>query len=152
MVETLNRSTLLIRIVFKSDVPALAELADQLGYESKPEEIAERLSVIVELEDHEVFVAEVADVGVIGWVQVNAAHRLVSEPFAELGGLVVEQGWRGQGAGRLLLERAEAWARAKGLALMRVNSNTARVGVPAFYKSQGYKLIKTQNVFYKSLL
>lgn len=152
MTETSRKSALLIRVVFKSDVPGLAELADQLGYASKPEEIARRLNVLIELEDQKVFVAEAAETGVVGWVQVIEAHRLVSEPFAELGGLVVEQGWRGQGVGSLLLERAESWARARGLTLMRVNSNTARLGVPAFYESHGYKLIKTQNVFHKSLM
>jgi GNAT superfamily N-acetyltransferase len=152
MSETSKRSTLLIRVVFKSDVPALTELANQLGYASEPLEITSRLKALMELEDHEIFVAEVADVGVVGWVQVMEAHRLVSEPFAELGGLIVEQGWRGQGAGSLLLERAEGWARSRDLALIRVNSNTARQGVPAFYESQGYKLVKTQNVFQKFLM
>lgn len=152
MTETSKRVALLIRVVFKSDVLALVELSDQLGYASEPEKIADSLQAIMELENHKVFVAEAADAGVVGWVQVMEAHRLVSEPFAELGGLVVERGWRGQGAGSLLLERAESWARARGLTLMRVNSNTAREGVPAFYKNRGYKLIKTQNVFFKSLI
>lgn len=152
MSEPQKRTGLLIRIAFESDATALTELADQLGYPSKPEEIAGRLRTLMDLEDHEIFVAEAADVGVVGCVQVMAAHRLVSEPFAELGGLVVEQGWRWQGAGSLLLERAEGWARARGLTIMRVNSNTARQGVPEFYESQGYKLIKTQNVFHKTLM
>lgn len=152
MTETSRRSPLLIRVVFKSDVPALTELADQLGYASKHDEIESRLIALLELDDHEVFVAEAADAGVIGCVEVMEIHRLVSEPFAELGGLVVDQGWRGLRAGSLLLERAEGWARRRGLTLMRVNSNIARLGVPAFYESQGYKRIKTQNVFHKSLV
>lgn len=152
MSETPDVTNLLIRSVMKEDTLALARLADQLGYATKPEDMIERLEAIMELKDHQVYVAEAAGAGVVGWVHVMETHSLVSQPQAELGGLIVEQDWRGHGVGALLLERAEGWARAHEYVQMRVNSNTARQGVPAFYESQGYDLIKTQNVFYKSLM
>jgi GNAT superfamily N-acetyltransferase len=145
------RAEILIRKVVREDVPALTDLAEQLGYPTRPGEIAERLDHLMEQINHQVFVAQAPGGEVVGWIHVVGAYHLVLEPSAELGGLVVRGGWRNQGTGRLLLERAEEWARAWGYELMLVNSNTARQGVPGFYEHMGYELVKIQNVFYKSL-
>jgi GNAT superfamily N-acetyltransferase len=152
MDEEAGRRQNLIRNAVREDVAAIAELADQLGYPSQAAEAAECLEKLMELEDHAVFVAQADEAGVVGWVHVRGAYHLMMRPSAELGGLVVRDGWREQGIGRLLLEHAEAWARARGYARMRVNSNTARQGVPGFYEYLGYERIKTQNVFNKPLI
>jgi len=151
MDEDAGKKEILIRAACKDDVPALAELAEQLGYPTAPGEIAEWMEYLMWLEDHEVFVAEVPAVGVVGWVHVFASYRLIIAPSAEVGGLVVRDGWREQGVGRLLLEKAEGWALDNGLTRMRVNSNTLRQGVPGFYEHLGYERIKIQNVFNKSI-
>jgi GNAT superfamily N-acetyltransferase len=141
-----------VRTACKEDAPDLIELAEQLGYPTQPGEIAKRLEHLREREDHQVFVAVEEDRGLVGWVHVIGAYHLVFGPSAELGGLVVRDGWRERGIGRLLLERAEDWAGVHGYGVMRVNSNTARQDVPGFYEHLGYQRIKTQNVFYKSLI
>lgn len=140
-----------IRTARGDDIPALIELAEQLGYSTQPGEIAKRLEHLMDRMDHEVYVAEEIDIGVVGWVHVLGSYHLILEPSAELGGLVVRDGWRKRGIGRLLLEQAENWARAHGYGLMRVNSNTVRQEAPDFYEYLGYERVKTQNVFYKSL-
>jgi GNAT superfamily N-acetyltransferase len=152
MDEEAGKKHTLIRSAIREDVPAITELSAELGYPTQPEEVAVCLENLMALEDHEVFVAQVAEAGVVGWVHVSGAYHLMMRPNAELGGLVVRDGWREQGIGRLLLERAEAWARERGYARMRVNSNAARQGVPAFYEHLGYERIKMQNVFYKLLI
>ena len=98
-----------------------------------------------------VYVAAGADGAVVGWVHVFLAHRLVAEPFAEIGGLVVDESCRVYGVGRALMETAEAWAQERGYPQVRVRSNTIRVGAFAFYQRLGYQCIKTQNVFVKAL-
>lgn len=151
MDEDTGKTNILIRTATVDDVPAISELAAQLGYPTQPGEIVEWMEYLVWLEDHEVFVAEAPDAGVVGWVHVFASYRLIIDPGAELGGLVVRAGWQDQGIGRLLLEQAEKWARLHGFTRMRVSSNALRQGVPGFYEHLGYERIKIQNVFYKSL-
>lgn len=139
-----------IRQVTIDDAPVIAELAGQLGYPLEPAEATQRLSALQTDPQQCVLLAEQAGL-VTGWAHVFGAPRLIDPPFAELGGLVVRDGYRGQGAGAALVAAAEAWARQQGYAAMRVRSNIARERAPAFYTRQGYHLQKVQNVFYKEL-
>ncbi|MCK4726727.1 MAG: GNAT family N-acetyltransferase, partial [Anaerolineales bacterium] len=79
-------------------------------------------------------------------------HRLVVEPFAEIGGLVVIEEWRASGVGRALLKTAETWARDRVVSGMRVRSNIIREGAQRFYEHLGYNNVKTQKVFLKELV
>ncbi len=101
--------------------------------------------------DHGLFVAQAADGAVIGWVHVHARRLLVADPFADLGGLVVDAGHQGQGAGRALMAQAEAWALGKGYPTLWVRSNVTRAGAHRFYERIGYRLVKSQQVFQKRL-
>jgi hypothetical protein len=90
----MDRMNTFIRAVREEDVPALIELANQLGYPTQPGEIAERLAHLKTQKNHQVFVAEERGSGVVGWVHVIGAYHLIIEPSAELGGVVVQDGWR----------------------------------------------------------
>lgn len=57
--------------------------------------------------------------------------------------LFVEEGCRGQGLGRLLLEQAENLARQDGC--KRVLLNTYSFQAPGFYRRMGYELLAQQN-------
>ena len=63
----------------------------------------------------------------------------------------VANDFRGQGVGRVLVERAEGWAKARGLKSVYVRSNIVRKDAHAFYQKLGYKIIKTQSAFRKAL-
>jgi GNAT superfamily N-acetyltransferase len=134
----------------RDDAPALAGLAGALGYPTRPSELRERLEVLLGRETHAVLVAEEEGTAV-GWLHVFEEVSLVAPPRALIAGLVVDEGRRGTGIGRGLVERAEAWAAGRGLTSMRVRSRDGRGEAHAFYRQLGYELSKTQALFWKSL-
>jgi N-acetylglutamate synthase-like GNAT family acetyltransferase len=92
-----------IRKAEQSDAQQLAALSEQLGYPAATQQIEVRLAAIRDSEIQKVFVASLSDGMVIGWIDVFIALRLESDPFAEIGGFVVDEKYRGSGAGRALL-------------------------------------------------
>ena len=97
------------------------------------------------------FVAVIDGDAVIGWINLSEAHTLETEPRAEITGLVVDSNFRSAGAGRLLVERGEEWARQRGLRVIGVRSNIIRERTHMFYERLGYAMTKTQKVFRKTL-
>ena len=140
-----------VRAAALVDVHRLAVLCGQLGYPSTPEEVRQRLGQILQDEGEAVFVAEEVGGQVVGWVHVFGRQLLVVGCHAELGGLVVDEGHRSRGVGRLLMERAEAWALARGCEMVYVRSNAVREDAHRFYEGIGYDQIKTSRVFLKEL-
>jgi GNAT superfamily N-acetyltransferase len=137
-----------VRHAIASDAAALAALSTQLGYPAQPEETAERLSALA---DGALLVAE--DGGsVLGWIHVCGVRFFQSPPFAEIGGLVVDEAARGKGVGKLLLEAAVGWAAEQGYGKLRVRSNVVRKDARRFYEREGFQRVKTQAVFDRKLL
>ena len=114
------------------------------------EAVRGRTTEISRDEHHAIFVAE-TDGCVIGWVHVYLCPLLEVDLQAEIGGLVVDESWRSRGVGRLLLERAEQWAREHGVCKLIVRSNIVRERAHAFYERVGYVCFKTSRVFSKTL-
>jgi len=140
-----------LRTAGPDDANEIARLATQLGYPSSAERIRARIER-VEAEGLGRILAAVDERGTVcGWTHVFVAHRIESDAFAEIGGLVVDEGSRNRGIGRLLLEEAEKWAAAHGVAVLRVRSNMIRQDAHRFYERAGYSCIKTQGVFDKRL-
>jgi GNAT superfamily N-acetyltransferase len=146
----LNPSTFTVRAAQSADADVLARLALQLGYPSTGADLRERLGLLAGRADHEVFVAEGGG-GIVGWVHVLCEIHLESGEFAEIAGLVVDEGERGKGAGRMLLVAAEAWARGRGFASIRLRTNVVRAEAHRFYERAGYAVRKEQKVFMKGL-
>jgi len=71
--------------------------------------------------------------------------------YAEVGSLVVDQDQRGQGIGKALMDKAEAWARQCGITEVRLRSNVIRKEAHQFYEALGYERIKSQFTFRKAL-
>lgn len=132
------------------DADRVAALAAQLGYPSSLAQVATRLECLRRDDEHAVFVAERSAL-VVGWVHVFVKRLLESDPEAEIGGLVVDGNCRGAGAGKLLMERAEQWARARGLKSVYLRSNVIRKEAHAFYEKLRYRVVKTQTAFRKDL-
>ena len=88
---------------------------------------------------------------IVGWIHIFVRRGPVHEPYAEIGGMVVDGAQRGKGIGRGLLDEAESWAALRGCKAVRVRSNVVRDAAHGFYPSAGYETIKTQHVYRKLL-
>jgi GNAT superfamily N-acetyltransferase len=137
-----------VRHAIASDAAALAALSTQLGYPAQPEESSERLSA---LGAGALLVAE-EDGSVLGWIHVCGIRFFQSPPFAEIGGLVVDEAARGKGVGRLLVQAAVRWAAEQGYGKLRVRSNVVREDAHRFYEREGFQRVKNQAVFDRKLL
>jgi GNAT superfamily N-acetyltransferase len=133
------------------DAGRLAELCGQLGYPSSPQSLRRRLSGILPDEDQAVYVAQGPDGDVVGWVHVALRPLLLAGPQAEIRGLVVDQAHRRRGLGRLLMERAERWARDRGCLAVHLRSNVDREETPFFYEGIGYTQAETSRTFCREL-
>ena len=139
-----------IRPATLSDAPTITTLTIQLGYPTTSEQILERLEGILNSPNHALYVAD-SNGGVIGWIHVFRTSYIQSEPFAEIGGLVVDAPYQGRGIGQSLIVAAETWAMTNGLASLRVRSNVLRNGAHEFYPRIGYTLTKSQHVYVKPI-
>jgi GNAT superfamily N-acetyltransferase len=147
----IGESRIALRTAGFEDAEQIARLATQLGYPSSVEQVRARMERITSENLGRVIVAVDERGSVIGWTHVFVAHRMESEPFAEIGGLVVDEGHRNRGVGRILLEEAERWTMASGVSILRVRSNMIRRDAHRFYERAGYSCQKTQGVFDKHL-
>lgn len=137
-----------VRRAIETDSAALAALSTQLGYPTQPAEAAERLAALGDA--GAVLVAE-EDGAVLGWIHVCGIRFFQSPPFAEIGGLVVDEAARGKGIGRLLVAAAVRWAAEQGYGKIRVRSNVIREDAHRFYEREGFRRIKAQAVFDRKL-
>ena len=133
------------------DAPAAAELSGQLGYPSTVAQIERRFESLSRDPESAVLVAEDGDGRVVGWVHVVGQRYLEMDRYAEIGGLVVDAAARRKGAGKALVAAAEKWAAGRGYGTMRVRSNMKRIEARPFYEGAGYVIVKSQNVYEKTL-
>lgn len=88
-----------IRSPVREDYKQLAELSGQLGYLSSAMEIAHRLEEIAGQRNHIVLVAVDTNGAAVGWIHGQIVHRIESDSFVEVGGMVVPKRSRSTGIG-----------------------------------------------------
>lgn len=140
-----------VRPAQPEDYARMAQLARQLGYESSAEDIGRRIAGMKNSNEHAVFVAQSPDGEIAGWIGLCILHMVEADARVEVSGLVVDEGTRSKGIGRLLLERGEQWAREMGCRQIGLRTNVVRERAHAFYERQGYKHTKTQRAYRKDL-
>jgi GNAT superfamily N-acetyltransferase len=140
-----------IRRARADDVENIADLSGQLGYPTPPKTMSKRLKGVLAAADSACFVAAAPGQGVIGWIHVSVTPLLEVERRAEVNGLVVDELTRGGGAGGLLLQAAEKWAKRQRCVAMSVRSNVLRERAHEFYLRHGFEHYKTQKAFRKPL-
>lgn len=139
-----------IRQARLQDSEQLAELSGQLGYPSTAKQIQERLKAIANSPGSAIFAADSED-KVTGFVGVQVLRTLEADQRVEVTALVVLEEFRSQGVGKLLMARAEDWARSQDCTVIGLRSNVIRERAHSFYQRLGYEHLKTQKAFRKSL-
>jgi len=134
-----------IRTAVAADAAALAALSDALGYPSTVEQVRARL-ILLDDPERTILVAQTGG-SVAGFIDVHLQRVVESEPYGEVGGLVVGAAHRGTGVGAALLEAAAAWSRERGLERLWIRANLARVGPHEFYAAIGCRTVKDQRVY-----
>src|SRR5260221_7102256 len=136
----------MMRTAKKTDAEEIARLSAQLGYSTALEQITSRIDRFLYDKNAAIFVYEIPDNHLAGWVHVFGKHLLHAE-YAEIGGLVVDKPFRRQGIGLQLMKKSEEWARENDYHEIRLRSGDERKEAHKFYKQIGYTNIKAQQLF-----
>jgi ribosomal-protein-alanine N-acetyltransferase len=131
------------------DLAAMAKLCGQLGYDTKPDEILQRMKTVDVQRPTFVVTDERGEV--VGWMSLRIEKSPEIDPKVEVSALVVDESMRGQGVGRLLMERAECWASERGMPHVIARSQTHRSDAHRFYQKMGYSISKTSHLFEKTV-
>lgn len=140
-----------IRPATVDDAAGVAHMSEHLASPSSSGQVHTRLERITKQPNAQVFVAELPDGTLAGWIQVMLLDLVVSDSGAVVVGLAVDPTRRKLGIGRHLVHKAEAWARSMGCHTVVVRSRDHRKGAQAFYERMGYERHKVQRSFRKHL-
>lgn len=140
--------TITCRVAKTADVPELAGLMGQLGYDVGDAEMHEVVRA-VQQGHGQVFVADSGG-RVVGCIDAIVDVRLAEGRVGEVASLVVSADYRGSGVGKILLRCAEDWLRSR-VRVVRIRANTMRGDAHEFYEAAGYNAIKEQKVFIRNL-
>ncbi len=125
-----------VRRASGTDVPTLAALLVQLGYE--PEDDWLRAWVLAGSPDDHCLVAMLDD-RVVGLAHVHRVPFLTESRYrARLTALVVDESVRSHGVGAVLLGAAERVAAGMGAGELELTTSQRRVPAHRFYERQGY--------------
>lgn len=148
---------MLIRAAVAGDLERLADLLFALWPESSREEHREELAGILAGRNPSTlpltyFVAEAPDGRLVGFVEAGLRSHAdscdVSQPVGYIEGWFVEETWRREGVGRLLIAAAEDWARGLGCREMASDSLLGNDVSEQAHKGLGYEVVG-RNVLYR---
>ncbi|CAH0179132.1 Aminoglycoside N(6')-acetyltransferase type 1 [Pedobacter sp. Bi27] len=135
-----------IREISEKDAESVATLSTQLGYESDIKQTSARIKRINNSNENCAFVALV-DGKVVGWIHGFYTLRLESDPFIEIGGLIVDENYRNLKIGKQLIENVNLWAKKHQVKKLKVRCNIKRTESHKFYERLGFKENKRQIAF-----
>lgn len=87
----------------------------------------------------------------VGWLHAFHGLSLLHGERVDIAGLAVAGDHQGRGVGTALITRLERWAVARGVATIRLLSGSERTAAHRFYRHRGYRHLKTEQAFTKSL-
>ena len=134
------------RPVKPGDLEAIVNQSGQFGYQTTRIKTKQRLQAILYHADHRLLVAE-KDMVIAGYIHAVFMLSITSDPFIEITGLVIDEKFRRQGIGKILVEEIIQWAGIRQCSLIRVRSNILRREAHAFYTSIGLSELKIQRVY-----
>jgi ribosomal protein S18 acetylase RimI-like enzyme len=128
-----------VRPARQSDVPALVQLFEQLGYATDEPTLRAQLEQFGRGGAF-ALVAELSTHALAGLATVAVHPRLYSRaPSAQLTALVTDRAARRHGVGRALTRAAADIAREAGCEKLYVRTNRRRQESPPFYRSLGFE-------------
>jgi ribosomal protein S18 acetylase RimI-like enzyme len=149
-------TTIHTRAATPGDLDAIAPLFDAYRqfYQQPPDPPRAREYIRERMERHEsvIFVAEDAAGRVVGFTQLYPTFCSVrAAPTFVLYDLFVAPGARGTGAGRALMQAAEAYAAGTGAARLELSTAKTNTVAQSLYESQGWTRDEAFYVYSKAL-
>ncbi len=129
-----------------NDAKPVNTLSKQLGYPLSIEQTLQNINAVLASNDHTAFVAEYEN-KIVGWIGASQAIMIEVMPHCEINGLVIDQGHRGMGIGKLLIDKVKQWARKKNNIKIGLHCNVKRTEAHLFYQHLGFSEIKQQKNF-----
>jgi len=131
-----------IRSAVVQDTDLLVDLMVQLGYPMSVDHMREQIQTFIEHPEFgHIWVAQKDDL-VVGCISLSLMHWFHHHKgkFARITSLVVDQNYRRQGIGKMLVEFAENHARESGCIAIELTSGMHRsaLGSHDFYTNLGY--------------
>lgn len=142
--------SVVVRRAALADAAAIAALSAELGYPVESADIEARLRRLAAAD--QVVLVATAGAAVVGWIHGSEQLLLEVGSRCEILGLVVSSAHRRSGIGQRLLVAVEGWASERGLPEVSVRSNVLREASHPFYEKHGYRRVKTQHAYRKSLM
>ena len=133
-----------IRQIQESDSSRIAELNQELGYDTTSSLVKRQVKKLQSDNSHYGYVA-VYDNKVVGYIHGCISIRLTTDPFAEITGLIVDSTYRKKGIGRKLVNHLEQ--EMNEVEKLRVRCNRKRKPAHEFYLALNYQEHKEQKVF-----
>ncbi|MDD3884239.1 MAG: GNAT family N-acetyltransferase [Gallionella sp.] len=128
------------------DVNALVELLNVLfsiEQDFTPDETSQRIGLQLLLNSQDqgrIFVARHPQAGVVGMVSAQLViSTAMGAPSAWIEDMVIRDEFRGQGLGKLLLEKAAEWAKSKGAKRIQLVADSDNAPALGFYKNLGWE-------------
>jgi GNAT superfamily N-acetyltransferase len=131
-------SSIVLRDAVPADASAIAALVTQLGYTTAAAVMEPRLRRVLSLSHHRIIVAESSG-SVIGVAGACVDHGVELDTYGRITALAVDEKWRGNGVGRLLVEHVEHWCRERGADRITLTSGHHRPESHKFYEALGYQ-------------
>jgi GNAT superfamily N-acetyltransferase len=132
------------------DLPQARHLLAELGYDIEPVEVQRRFEVVMQTPAQAVFLAE-ENGRVTGLPHLYVRPALEKPPEVVVQARMIEEGARGTGVGRSLMNTAEEPAKERGFTSLALTSHIARSGSHTFYERLGYRIEATSHLMRKAL-
>ena len=127
-----------IRKALAADAEAISRLLNQLGYHASSALVREKLETLNSSAGDKVLLALDSDriAGVISLHVLELFHQ--PGKLGRITSLVIDDAYRGRGAGTMLVSAADAFFIEQGCVRAEVTSGDHRAQAHAFYQQQGY--------------
>lgn len=134
----MKSSDILIRESRSSDHAAIALLLQQLGYQTTPALVLEKIEAMLPSPVDKIIVASMRD-EVIGSISLHALPLFhAAGNLGRITSMVVDERCRGNGVGSALIDAAEHWFKQVGCVKLEVTSGDHRPAAHHFYERHGF--------------